>query len=128
MKKSKRAVEEVFKNKEFTEFISAYFDGDFDPYKPEHWILDSWELAYHRFDMTPIGAESMKALDEKDSYAINITQKNDDYFTALSVKRAKAGLLLWLLDIVGFEDYQEMKKFDPYDYDLFNEYITTYQE
>lgn len=126
MKKSKRAIEEIFEEKEFAEFMSAYFDGDFDPYKPEHWILDAWWLAFHRFEMTKFGANEMRELDnDKSNFAINITQKDDDDFKALSVRKSRGGLLLWLLDVVGFKDYEEIKNFDPYDYDTFKEIITT---
>jgi hypothetical protein len=40
------------------------------------------------------------------------------------INKEYAKLLQWMLDLVGRNNYEDLSSFDPYKYDVFNEYIT----
>lgn len=125
MKSSKRAIKEIFKDKDFVDIMDRYFKGEFDPYKAENWIIDEWEFTFMRFPMNKFGARQMLDVAEsEDEFAVSLTYKDDSDFTAISVKKKYGGLLLWLLDTIGFENYQEIEKFNPNDYNVYNELKT----
>lgn len=127
MKKSKRAIKEVFKNKEFRNVLSRYFSGDMDTYDVDDLQIDSWGTIIHRFDMDKEGAEKFAALaHEEDTTMIDITYNDDSEFLGIVVRKNKGALLKWLLDIIGYEDWEDLTgiKFDPTKYDTYSEYVT----
>lgn len=127
MKKSKRAIKEVFKNSDFRMLLTDYYDGDLDPNNLEDLTMDSWGMIIYRFDMDKPGAEKMNELRfDKKVTAINITYKDDSEFSAISVKEEYGALLRWLLDLIGYEDWEDISDFRPNNYDTYSEYITMY--
>ena len=126
MKVSKRAIKELFINNEFATLLKNYFAGDFDPWGYEHWMPVTWgpSISSHSMDMN--GAKKMKRLAQpEDAYAINITQPDDNVFSAIVVDDIYGAVLRWVLDLIGFK-YEEMKDFDAYKYDDFNMWMTTH--
>ncbi len=130
MKKSKKAIEELFRNErdsnEFLDFLKEYFSGELDPYKPKNWVIYEWDTFIGIYDMDMQGAERMKSFNREKDFAFDITENfDDDSFHSIVLNKDKAGLMMWMMDIVGLK-YKDMVKFDPYKYDAFNEYITMY--
>jgi len=125
MKVSKRAIKELFINDEFSTLLKNYFSGDFDPYDYDHWLPASWGASFFKYSMDMDGAKGMKRLTNlKNAYSLNVTQKSDSDFSVIAVDDTYASVLIWILDLIGFK-YEEMRKFDAYEYEDFNMWITT---
>lgn len=125
MKKSKIAIKEVFKNKEFNNLLSDYFDGDLEINNIDSLQLDSWGMIIYEFDMDKAGAESVYALEfEKETEAIDMTFKDDSEFTIITVREEKAKLLRWLLKTIGYNKWSDMGGWDPTKYPIYSEYVT----
>lgn len=129
MKKSKRAIKEVFKNDDFRMLLTDYYKGDLDPHNLEDLTMDSWGMIIYRFDMDKDGAEDMIRLrHDKEVTSINITYDEDTNFSAITVREDKGALLIWLLDLIGFENYTDMDDFDPNNYDTYSKYVTLHSD
>lgn len=125
IKKSKKAIRYIFEDKYFPNVIKRLEDGLIDPYDVYSWKINpSWGLDTYHFHMDKNGAEKVNKLKNSASFVLNITEKDDSEFIIIMINKEYGGLLVWMLDVIGFENYEDIKNFDPYKYDVFNEYIT----
>lgn len=125
IKKSKKAIRCVFEDKYFPNVIKRLEDGLIDPYDVYSWKVNpGWGLDTYHFNMDEEGAEKVNKLKNSASFVLNITEKDDVKFNIIMINKQYGGLLIWMLDIIGFENYEDIKNFDPYKYDVFNEYTT----
>ena len=124
IKKSKKAIRYLFEDKYFYKFIDQYFNG-IDPYDPTSWKINpNWGFDVYYFKMDEEGATKVNHIkNNSGSFSLNITQKDDNMFQILLINKEYGGIIQWILDIVGLK-YEDMKNFDPYKYNVFNEYIT----
>jgi len=123
MKKSKKAIQYIFEDKYFHKFIDQYFNG-IDPYDPASWKINpSWGFDVYYFKMDEEGATKVNHIKNDSGFVLNITQKDDDMFQILIIDKKYGGIIQWILDIIGLK-YEDMNKFDPYNYDVFNEIKT----
>lgn len=126
MKESKRAIEEVFRNEEFAQLMKEYYSGDLNPYTPEEWpVNDSWSLSFDRFPMNDDGAADMIDMryNQKDVVTVNTTFNGDTQFSAMSVDKKFSAIFFWFLNLIEY-DYEDIKLFNAYDYDRYNEWKT----
>ncbi len=109
----------------FARFVRRFLDGDINPYNVLTWgINPGWGFDEYKFPMNWNGADKIKSYKDSASFVLNLTQKDSDKFRIVMINKEHAKTMLWMLDLVGTNNYEELTSFDPYKYDVFNEYIT----